>query len=61
MEDVVLQGIMDPGSLKEGMSHLRKMFFSLPHASRNEKHFADIMGGAAGKRLNILRRVIKVA
>jgi uncharacterized protein (TIGR02757 family) len=56
MEDVVLQGMMDTGSLKEGMSHLRKIFFSLPHAPRNEKHFADIMGGAAGKRLNMFLR-----
>jgi uncharacterized protein (TIGR02757 family) len=56
MEDVVLQGMMDTGSLKEGISHLRKIFFSLPHASRNEKHFADIMGGAAGKRLNMFLR-----
>ena len=56
MEDVVLQGMMTSGSLKDGMSHLRKIFFSLPHATRNEKHFADVMGGAAGKRLNMFLR-----
>jgi uncharacterized protein (TIGR02757 family) len=56
MEDVVLQGMITSGSLKDGISHLRKIFFSLPHAQRNEKHFADVMGGAAGKRLNMFLR-----
>jgi uncharacterized protein (TIGR02757 family) len=56
MEDVLLQGMKAGGSLKEGLSHLRSVFFSLPHASRNEKHFADVMGGAAGKRLNMFLR-----
>jgi uncharacterized protein (TIGR02757 family) len=56
MEDVVLQGMGEGGSLKEGLSHLRSVFFSLPHESRNEKHFADVMGGAAGKRLNMFLR-----
>ena len=56
MEDVLLQGMKTGGSLKEGLLHLRSLFFSLPHASRNEKHFADVMGGAAGKRLNMFLR-----
>jgi uncharacterized protein (TIGR02757 family) len=56
MEDVVVQGMKASGSVKEGLSYLRLTFFSLPHASRNEKHFADIMGGAAGKRLNMFLR-----
>jgi uncharacterized protein (TIGR02757 family) len=56
MEDVILQGMKDSGSVKEGLSHLRSIFFSLPHAIRNEKHFADVKGGAAGKRLNMFLR-----
>ena len=56
MEDVILQGMKASGSIKEGLSHLRLIFFSLPHALRNEKHFADVMGGAAGKRLNMFLR-----
>jgi uncharacterized protein (TIGR02757 family) len=56
MEEVVLQGMKADNSLKEGLSHMRSVFFSLPHASRNEKHFADVMGGAAGKRLNMFLR-----
>jgi uncharacterized protein (TIGR02757 family) len=56
MEDVVLQGMKDSGSVKEGLSHLRLTFFSLHHELRNEKHFADVTGGAAGKRLNMFLR-----
>jgi uncharacterized protein (TIGR02757 family) len=56
IEDVILEGMNPDGSLKHGLSHLRSVFFSLPHASRNEKHFADVMGGAAGKRLNMYLR-----
>jgi uncharacterized protein (TIGR02757 family) len=56
MEDVMLEGIKSRGSLKDGLSHLRDVFFSIPHETRNEKHFADITGGAAGKRLNMFLR-----
>lgn len=56
MEDVLMQGINISGSLREGLSHLRSLFFSLPHSSRTEKHFADVTGGAAGKRLNMFLR-----
>jgi uncharacterized protein (TIGR02757 family) len=56
MEEVLLQGMEENGSLKEGLSHLRSVFFSLPHAPRNEKHFANVMSGAAGKRLNMFLR-----
>ncbi|HPT21650.1 MAG TPA: TIGR02757 family protein [Bacteroidales bacterium] len=55
MEEVLLEG-MNGGSVKEGLSHLRSVFFSLPHEKRSEKHFADVMGGAAGKRLNMFLR-----
>jgi uncharacterized protein (TIGR02757 family) len=56
MEEVLLQGMKESGSLKDGLSHLRSVFFSLPHVPRNEKHFADVTGGAAGKRLNMFLR-----
>ncbi len=56
MEDVILQGMTETGSLRDGLSHFRSVFFALPHASRNEKHFADVNGGAAGKRLNMFLR-----
>jgi uncharacterized protein (TIGR02757 family) len=56
MEEVVLEGIRADGSLRNGISYLRTQFFSLPHAQRTEKHFADVTGGAAGKRLNMFLR-----
>jgi uncharacterized protein (TIGR02757 family) len=56
MEDVVLEGMSGSGSLKEGISHLREYFFCENHERRTEKHFADINGGAAGKRLNMFLR-----
>jgi len=56
MEDVLLDGMQSTGSLCDGLSYLRKCFFLLPHASRSEKHFADVKGGAAGKRLNMFLR-----
>jgi uncharacterized protein (TIGR02757 family) len=56
MEDVLLEGMKENSSVRDGLSHFRKVFFSLPHAIRNEKHFADVNGGAAGKRLNMFLR-----
>jgi uncharacterized protein (TIGR02757 family) len=56
MEEIMLEGMKETGSVKDGLSHLRTIFFSLPHAKRNEKHFADVMRGASGKRLNMFLR-----
>lgn len=56
MEDAVLEGMHTEGSLREGLSHLRQLFFSMDHQVRTEKHFADVKGGAAGKRLNMFLR-----
>jgi uncharacterized protein (TIGR02757 family) len=46
----------ESGSVKDGLSWLRSQFFFLPHETRSEKHFADITGGAAAKRLNMFLR-----
>jgi uncharacterized protein (TIGR02757 family) len=56
MEEVILEGMGAGNSVREGLAHLRQVFFSLPHAVRNEKHFADVKRGAAGKRLNMFLR-----
>jgi len=56
IEDVVLEGMNRSGSLKEGIAHLRRYFFCGDHERRTEKHFADVTGGAAGKRLNMFLR-----
>jgi uncharacterized protein (TIGR02757 family) len=56
MEDIILIGMKETGSLRDGISHFRNVFFSAPHHKRTEKHFADVKGGAAGKRLNMFLR-----
>ncbi|NSW94441.1 MAG: TIGR02757 family protein, partial [Bacteroidales bacterium] len=56
MEDVMLEGMRESGSVREGLNHFRSVFFSLSHPSRIEKHFADVKKGAAGKRLNMFLR-----
>jgi len=56
-----LKGCPGSGDLKNGISNLRRYFFCSNHERRTEKHFADITGGAAGKRLNMFLRIIKVA
>ncbi len=56
MEDIILFGMKETGSIRDGISHLRNVFFSAPHPKRTEKHFADVRGGAAGKRLNMFLR-----
>ena len=56
LEDVIIEGMKETGSLKDGLSFFRKQFFSIFHEKRTEKHFADVMTGAAGKRLNMFLR-----
>jgi uncharacterized protein (TIGR02757 family) len=61
MENIIADGMKEDGSLKRGLSELRKHFFSIDHEKRTEKHFADMLSGAAGKKLLMFLRTIKVA
>ena len=56
IEDVIIEGIEAHGSLGEGLSHFRKIFFSIAHQKRSEKHIADVAAGSAGKRLFLFLR-----
>jgi uncharacterized protein (TIGR02757 family) len=56
MEDIIITEMQNERSLRKGLSGLRKRFFSFPHEKRSEKHFADVMSGASGKRLNMFLR-----
>jgi uncharacterized protein (TIGR02757 family) len=56
MEEVMLKGMESSGSLRDGLAYFRSLFFSLPHSFRTEKHFANVMEGSAGKRLNMFMR-----
>jgi uncharacterized protein (TIGR02757 family) len=56
IEEIIIEGMKSTGSVKDGLSHFRTFFFSAPHHSRTEKHFANVNSGAAGKRLNMFMR-----
>jgi len=56
MEDIIVEGMSKSGSLREGLSHLRNVFFNISHEKRAEKHLADVMSGAAGKKLFMFLR-----
>ncbi len=44
------------GDLKEVLNCFRGLFFEMEHQKRTEKHVADVMKGASGKRLNMFLR-----
>lgn len=43
-------------NMAEIISNFKKLFFSLPHQKRTEKHLADPLKGSAAKRLNMFLR-----
>jgi len=48
-------------SLQPAIHEFKKIFFSLPHLIRTEKHVSDPFKNSAAKRINILIRSIKTA
>lgn len=56
MESLIIEGMKVDNSLRTGLTALRGKFFSVSHEHRAEKHFADVMSGAAGKRLFMFLR-----
>lgn len=56
MEELLIDGIKSGSTIRDGIMNIRKLFFSLPHPSRSEKHFADVGGSSAGKRINMFLR-----
>ena len=48
-------------SLQPAIHELHRIFFELPHDKRTERHVSDPFKGSAAKKINILRRIIKVA
>jgi len=43
-------------NIPENISNFKKLFFSLPHQNRTEKHIADPMKSSAAKRINMFLR-----
>ncbi|HUS85845.1 MAG TPA: TIGR02757 family protein [Bacteroidales bacterium] len=56
LEDILVEEIDGGATMREAIIHFREHFFSIPHQRRTQKHFADIGGAAAGKRLNMFFR-----
>lgn len=56
MEDLLVKYLERGDNWKAAITGLRNEFFSVDHRRRTKKHFADISGGAAGKRLNMFFR-----
>jgi len=48
-------------SLQPAIHEFGKIFFGLPHNPRTRRHLSDPFKGSAAKRINMLRRIIKVA
>lgn len=48
-------------SLQPAIHELHRIFFELPHDKRTERHVSDPFKGSAAKKINMLRRVIRVA
>jgi len=49
------------GSLQPAIHELHNIFFELPHEKRTGRHVSDPFKGSAAKKINMLRRIIKVA
>ena len=51
LEKVFNYGFKNSHSLSHTIHHFRKIFFSLPHPSRTEKHVANPMANSSAKRI----------
>ena len=56
LENIFNEMILKGFSVKEGIIHLRKIFFELPHLTHAEKHVADPSKNACAKRINMFLR-----
>ncbi|HUW92412.1 MAG TPA: TIGR02757 family protein [Bacteroidales bacterium] len=56
MEEVISDGLRGGGTMREAITHLHKIFFTVPHESRTERHLSDVSKGSAGKKMNMFLR-----
>lgn len=54
--EAVFSKDVEPLSTQEAIHSFRTIFFSIPHASRTEKHISDPKKNSAAKRLNMFLR-----
>lgn len=55
-ESVFAQGLEKNSSMQEAISHFRKIFLSVKHEQRSEKHIANPASGSNAKRINMFLR-----
>ena len=56
LEAVFTKGYEIDHSIESALSYFRSVFFEVEHASRSQKHIANITKGASAKRLNMFLR-----
>lgn len=56
LHNVFGDGFFKRGSMKDALIEFYQLFFELPHEHRTEKHVANVVKGAAAKRLNMYLR-----
>jgi len=52
----VFSDLAEENSLQPAIHHFKKLFFSLPHPERTEKHISDPFKNSAAKRINMFLR-----
>ncbi|NPA35312.1 MAG: TIGR02757 family protein [Chlorobi bacterium] len=55
MESVFAKGV-NAGGVKAAINYFRELFFSWSPPERTKKHYANVMKGSAGKRVNMFLR-----
>jgi len=56
LEEVFREGYQAEGTVYGALNHFRKIFLSIPHATRIRKHISDVTANSAAKRLNMFLR-----
>jgi len=56
MEDFFADSIASNGKTTHAISEFKQRFFSIPHATRVEKHVSDPLAGSSAKRINMFLR-----
>ncbi|MBL4664043.1 MAG: DUF2400 domain-containing protein [Flavobacteriaceae bacterium] len=59
--ETVFANYAEEDSLQPSIHGFKKLFFSLPHATRTEKHVSDPLKNSAAKRINIFIGIIMTA
>ncbi|HTF03504.1 MAG TPA: TIGR02757 family protein [Bacteroidia bacterium] len=56
LESVFIKTLKEQGNMLDAISQFRKVFFSVKHETRTEKHVSDPSKGSSAKRINMFLR-----